>query len=177
MNPLMKAYQEGDATRMTIRFTLNGQTKVIHVPPERRLVDLIRTDFNLTGTKISCEVGRCGACMVIVDGKPMNSCLLMAYQIEGRSIDTIEGLTETDSRTRDLQELFLEEGALQCGYCTPGMIVSLTGCLNGDGDAGFEDLKEALSGNLCRCTGYGGIHRVISRVTENQDEKGREADV
>ena len=177
MNPLIKVHQEDDATRMTLRFTLNGETKAILVSPERRLVDLIRTDLNLTGTKISCEVGRCGACMVIVDGKPMNSCLLMAYQIEGRAIETIEGLTISDSRTQDLQDLFLEEGALQCGYCTPGMIVSLTGFLNGSQAPDYEDVKEALSGNLCRCTGYGGIHRVISRLTEDDEKKGCDRDV
>ncbi|MCL7747710.1 (2Fe-2S)-binding protein [Halalkalibacter alkaliphilus] len=151
-------------TEYLLSFELNGESVEIPVDPSRRLVDIIRTDLDLTGTKISCEIGRCGACMVLVDGKQQNSCLTMAYQCEGKKIQTIEGIS-TD-RMDPVQQAFLEEGGFQCGYCTPGMIVSLKALLKESSKATMEDLKEGLSGNLCRCTGYGGIYRVLRRLTD-----------
>ncbi|AOM84032.1 (2Fe-2S)-binding protein [Salisediminibacterium beveridgei] len=172
MKPVTKTLHHKEEDQgMTVQFTLNGEEVEQKLPPERRVVDLIRSDCGLTGTKVSCEVGRCGACMVLVDGRPMNSCLLMAYQIDGRRIDTIEGLSEKDSQVNHIQQLFLEEGALQCGYCTPGMIVSLSGYLKKKSDPSHEDLKDALSGNLCRCTGYGGIHRVLEQIADGSWKK------
>jgi carbon-monoxide dehydrogenase small subunit len=142
---------------------LNGKPVSLVVNPSRRLVDILRTDLDLTGTKISCEVGRCGACMVLIDGKQQNSCLMMAYQCEGKKVTTIEGINE--EKLDPIQQAFLEEGGFQCGYCTPGMIMSLKALLEEKPNSSFEELKEGLSGNLCRCTGYGGIYRVLRRLS------------
>lgn len=149
----------------SLTFELNGKKTLIEVEPSRRLVDLLRVDLDMTGTKVSCEIGRCGACMVLIDGKSHNSCLTMAYQCEGKKIQTIEGFQEDQMDT--LQQAFLEEGALQCGYCTPGMVISLKGLLKENETPTYEEMKESLSGNICRCTGYGGIHRVLSRLSSN----------
>jgi carbon-monoxide dehydrogenase small subunit len=140
---------------------INGMPVALDVSPSRRVVDLLREDLAMTGTKISCEIGRCGACMVLLDGQPVNSCLLMAYQVEGRSLTTIEGLAD-DTSLHPVQQAFLEEGGFQCGYCTPGMIISLAGLLNHNPAPTEEELTDGLAGNLCRCTGYGGIMRAAS---------------
>lgn len=145
----------------TITFVLNNKPVSMHADPSRRLVDILRNDLQLTGTKISCEIGRCGACMVLIDGKAHNSCLTMAFQCEGKNIETIEGISENNVDT--IQQAFLEEGGFQCGYCTPGMVVSLKALLNENKKPSFDELREGLIGNLCRCTGYGGIHRVLQR--------------
>lgn len=163
MIDLKKTLTKENPLPEAVSFTLNGEWSHFHVAPSRRLVDLLRTDLDMTGTKVSCEVGRCGSCMVLMDGKPVNSCLLMAYQCEGRSIQTIEGIR--DAKTDSIQGAFLEEGALQCGYCTPGMIISLKGLLNENEEPSYDELKHSLSGNICRCTGYGGINRVLFRLS------------
>lgn len=149
-------------SKFLLSMELNGNPISLEVDPSRRLVDIIRTDLNMTGTKVSCEMGRCGACMVLVDGKQYNSCLTMAYQCEGKRVMTIEGISE--ERTDPIQQAFLEEGGFQCGYCTPGMVISLKALLLEKPNSSFEELKEGLSGNLCRCTGYGGIYRVLRRL-------------
>jgi len=146
--------------------TVNGMPARLAVSPSRRLHAILRDDLRLTGTKTACEVGRCGACMVLVDGEPMNACLLMAYQCEGKSITTIEGLGNGELDA--VQRRFLEEGGYQCGYCTPGMIVSVKALLDAIEDPSDEEISEALSGNLCRCTGYGGIWRSVRRKTESE---------
>lgn len=144
--------------------TVNGRRETLDVPPSKRLLHVLRDELGLTGTKRSCEIGRCGACMVLVDGKPVNSCLAMAYQCEDRSVTTIEGLS-ADGLT-PVQQCFLEEGGYQCGYCTPGMVVSVTALLAACPAPSEERVAEALSGNLCRCTGYGGIRRAVQRAIE-----------
>ncbi|GIO10821.1 putative xanthine dehydrogenase subunit E [Cohnella xylanilytica] len=148
---------------------VNGRKIAIETPPARRLLSILRDDLGLTGTKRSCEIGRCGACMVLIDGKPRNSCLTMAYQCSGRSITTIEGLAD-EERLHPVQECFLEEGGYQCGYCTPGMIVSVKALLDDTPDPTMEQIEEALTGNLCRCTGYGGILRSVARAIERGGE-------
>lgn len=142
---------------------VNGKVLSLNVDPSRRLVDVIRSDLQLTGTKISCEMGRCGACMVLIDGKQQNACLTMAYQCENKEIQTIEGVC--DEKTELIQRAFLEEGGFQCGYCTPGMVISIKAMLEENPKPSFEVLKEGLTGNLCRCTGYGGIYRVLRRLS------------
>nr|WP_235820529.1 2Fe-2S iron-sulfur cluster-binding protein [Halalkalibacter krulwichiae] len=142
---------------------LNGDQVSIEVNPSRRLIDILRSDLCLTGTKVSCEMGRCGVCMVLIDGKQHNACLTMAYQCDGKKIVTIEGIAE--EKLDPIQQAFLEEGGFQCGYCTPGMIISLKALLQENCEPSFEELKEGLSGNLCRCTGYGGIYRVLRRLS------------
>lgn len=135
-------------------FTLNGEPVAVTAPPSRRLLDVLRHDLLLTGTKIGCEIGRCGACMVLLDGKPVNACLTMLYQVEGRRVTTIEGIAGGKDALHAVQRAFLEEGGYQCGYCTPGMIVSAAALLAERPDPTDEEIIEALSGNLCRCTGY-----------------------
>lgn len=153
-------------------FTLNGEPVAVTAPPSRRLLDVLRHDLLLTGTKIGCEIGRCGACMVLLDGKPVNACLAMLYQVEGRRVTTIEGIAGGKDALHAVQRAFLEEGGYQCGYCTPGMIVSAAALLAERPDPTDEEIIEALSGNLCRCTGYGGILRAVRRAAAI----GREAD-
>ncbi len=143
----------------TIRFNVNGSLVDLSVPATYRLVDILRNDLKLTGTKVSCEVGRCGACSVIVDGKLVNSCLVMAYQLEDAKVQTIESVS-TDT-LHPIQEAFLQGGALQCGYCTPGMIMALKSLLEEDNQPTKEEVLQGLSGNLCRCTGYEGILRAV----------------
>ncbi|MBB6732024.1 (2Fe-2S)-binding protein [Cohnella zeiphila] len=148
--------------------TVNGRPVRLRVPQAKRLLDIVREDLGLTGTKRSCEIGRCGACMVLLDGAPVNACLTMAYQCAGRDVVTIEGIAG-EEELHPVQRAFLEEGGYQCGYCTPGMIVSVKALLDAIPDPSPEEAEEALSGNLCRCTGYGGILRSVLRAIE----KGR----
>jgi Aerobic-type carbon monoxide dehydrogenase, small subunit CoxS/CutS homologs len=152
------------AERSVLSFTLNGEPVAVAAPPSRRLLDVLRHDLLLTGTKIGCEIGRCGACMVLVDGQPMNACLTMLYQVEGRRVTTIEGIAGGADAMHAVQLAFLEEGGYQCGYCTPGMIVSAAALLAEKPDPTDKEIIEALSGNLCRCTGYGGILRAVRRA-------------
>lgn len=147
---------------------INGAEQQLQVSPTTRLVDILRTHMNLTGTKISCEVGRCGSCMVLVDGDPVNSCLMMAYQCQGREITTIEGLSgEQQGDLHPIQQAFVEEGGFQCGYCTPGMVISTKALLDQHPQPTQEQIEIGLCGNLCRCTGYGGILRAVKRAGES----------
>lgn len=139
---------------------VNGSEASLLTSPAEKLVVLLRDRLGLTGTKLSCELGRCGACMVLLDGKAVNSCLVMAYQCNGKSITTIEGLAEGED-FHPVQQAFMKEGGFQCGYCTPGMIVSVKSLLDEHPKPTAEQIKEGLSGNLCRCTGYGGILRAV----------------
>ncbi|WP_207952102.1 (2Fe-2S)-binding protein [Paenibacillus turpanensis] len=138
-----------------------------------RLIDLLRGELALTGTKLSCEIGRCGSCMVLLDGKPVNSCLTMAYQCDGKRVTTIEGLAEGE-QLHPVQEAFLQEGGFQCGYCTSGMVISTAALLDAVPNPDQEQVLEALSGNLCRCTGYGSILRAVgtacTRVSKEKKE-------
>lgn len=146
--------------------SINGMDREIYAPPVKRLLSILRDDLALTGTKRSCEIGRCGACMVLIDGKPMNSCLTMAYQCEGKSIETIEGVSAAG--LDPIQQAFLEEGGFQCGYCTPGMIISVKALLDDNPDPTDDEIAEALSGNICRCTGYGGIWRAVKLAAQRR---------
>ncbi|MBW5448532.1 2Fe-2S iron-sulfur cluster binding domain-containing protein [Cohnella sp. CFH 77786] len=150
-------------SRLTLR--VNGAACEIAAPPSTRLLQVIREFIGLTGTKRSCEIGRCGACMVLVDGEPVNACLAMAYQVQGAEITTIEGIA-SGTELHPVQRAFLEEGGFQCGYCTPGMVLSVKALLDRSPDPSDEEVEEALSGNLCRCTGYGGIRRAVRRAIE-----------
>lgn len=143
---------------------VNGHPVSAEVPPSRRLLSFLREDLELTGTKRSCELGRCGACMVLIDGRPVNACLTMAYQCAGNEITTIEGLSEVG--LHPVQRAFLEEGGFQCGYCTPGMVISVVALLQENPQPSQDEVEEALSGNICRCTGYGGIMRAVNKAIE-----------
>lgn len=138
-----------------VSFVLNGKTIEIDSPPDRRVVDLLREDLGLTGTKEGCGAGECGACTVLVDGVSRLSCLMLAAQLEGRSITTIEGVgPEAESGLHPLQEAFVESGAVQCGFCSPGMVLAAVHLLQKSPDPTRLEIREGLSGNLCRCTGY-----------------------
>jgi len=138
---------------ITLKFKLNGKRVTIKTEPNIRLIDLLRDKFNLTGTKEGCGVGECGACTVLMDKKAVNSCLVLAPQVKGSSIETIESLAEGEL-LHPLQKNFLSHGAVQCGYCTPGMVLSSYALLNANPAPSEEEIKEAIAGNLCRCTGY-----------------------
>ncbi len=144
-----------------ISFTCNGRAVAVDVHPDMRAIDLLRDSLGLTGTKEGCGRGECGACTVLVDGRPVNSCLLFAAKLAGRSVVTIEGLAREDGTLHPIQEAFLAEGAVQCGYCTPGMILSAKALLDANPHPDVPAIEEALSGNFCRCTGYGKIVKAI----------------
>lgn len=148
-------------------FKVNGESLTLSLPPTFRLVDILRDVLSLTGTKTACEAGRCGACSVIMNGKLVNSCLVMAYQLENAEILTIESLAEKN--LHPIQEAFLEAGALQCGYCTPGMVMALKSLLDENEQPSREEVLAALSGNLCRCTGYEGILRAVALLTNKRE--------
>ena len=148
---------------MTLTVTINNELYEMQVPPCEPLTSVLRNYFQLTGTKESCGIGRCGACSILVEGELVNACLMMAYQAEGKSITTIEGLKQYS--LDEVQEAFLKEGGFQCGYCTSGMILAVKTLLDRNPNPKEEDIKEALAGNLCRCTGYGGILRAVQYLT------------
>ena len=152
-----------------IKLTINGREYEMTVSPNRTLVDLLRYDLGLTGTKKGCDMGDCGSCTVLMDGRPVNSCLVLAVQANGRDILTIEGL-ETDEGLHPLQESFIDHGAIQCGFCTPGMILSAKGLLDCNPNPDEVEIRTAISGNLCRCTGY----QKIVEAIEGAIERGRE---
>ncbi|MFQ5430415.1 MAG: molybdopterin-dependent oxidoreductase, partial [Phycisphaerae bacterium] len=154
----------------TCTLTVNRQAFPVAVRPGETLLDVLREKLHLTGTKKGCNVGDCGACTVLVDGEPMNSCLLLASEVEGKAVTTIEGLAANGELT-PLQRAFIHEGAIQCGFCTPGMILSATALLNRNPKPDTAEVKEALAGNLCRCTGYTGILRAVGRC-ENYRSNG-----
>ena len=136
-----------------IQITVNGASHDLLVEPNRTLAQVIREDLGLTGTKQGCEVGDCGACTVLLDGKPVNSCLILAVEANGHTVTTIEGLAG-DEGLHPLQSAFVNEGAIQCGFCTSGMILSANALLDQDRHPTREKIRQAISGNLCRCTGY-----------------------
>ena len=140
-----------------IRLTVNGAERQARVMPRLLLADLLREEFGLTGTHLGCEHGACGACTVLVDGEPVRSCLLFAVQADGCRVETVEGLAGPDGALHPLQEAFRARHALQCGFCTPGMLMTLTAYLREHPSPAEADIREILSGSLCRCTGYQNI--------------------
>ncbi len=151
---------------MKITFTLNGQPVTREAPPDRRVVDLLREDLGWTGTKEGCGTGECGACTIWVDGVPKLACLMLAAQLEGRAVITIEGLSPNGEPLHPVQEAFVEAGAVQCGFCTPGMVLTATHFLENHPAPTRAEVREALSGNICRCTGYQKIVDAVMRAAE-----------
>jgi carbon-monoxide dehydrogenase small subunit len=138
---------------LKIRFILNGKVTEIEAPPDRRVIDLLREDLGLTGAKEGCGSGECGACTILIDGETRLSCLMLSAQLEGRSLQTIEGIGQGDE-LHPVQESFVEHGAVQCGYCTPGMVLTSLSLLKRNPLPSRGEIRRAISGNLCRCTGY-----------------------
>jgi carbon-monoxide dehydrogenase small subunit len=151
-----------------IEFTLNGKLMEVEVPPHWTLLKLLREKLGLTGTKEGCGIGECGACTVLMDGMPVNSCLVLAPKVEGRKIETIEGLGSRDS-LHPLQKSFIDHGAIQCGFCTPGILMSSKALLGKISNPTREEIKEAISGHLCRCTGY---HQIIEAIENTLEVRG-----
>jgi aerobic-type carbon monoxide dehydrogenase small subunit (CoxS/CutS family) len=152
---------------MLIEFTLNGKAASIESPPDISLLDMLRDFVGLTGTKESCGVGECGACSVILDGEIINSCMVLAPQVIGRKVVTIEGIAGPDEKLNDMQQNFIDYGAVQCGFCIPGMILAGEALLMKNPEPTRLEIREAISGNLCRCTGYQQIVDAIE-VTAKQ---------
>lgn len=150
----------------SIVLTVNGREYQLEVETNRLLVDVLRDDLGLTGTKISCEIGVCGACTVLLDGRAVNSCLVLAVDVSGRQITTIEGLAR-DGQLHPLQESFVEHGAIQCGFCSPGMILSTKALLEENPRPDEREIRRAIAGNLCRCTGYTKIVEAVRHVAGN----------
>lgn len=157
---------------MQIEFIVNGKTERLDVPGGKRLLDVLREDLHLTGAKEGCGEGECGACTVLMDGEAVHSCMVLAGQISGHSVTTIEGLEE-DGRLGVLQNAFVEQGAVQCGYCTPGMIMSTAGLLNRTPAPTEEEIRVALSGNICRCSGYVQIVAAVKAAAQVLRQEGK----
>jgi aerobic-type carbon monoxide dehydrogenase small subunit (CoxS/CutS family) len=153
----------------TITFKLNGKDVECEAPEGATLLELLRRDFLLTGTKEGCSMGECGACTVIVDGEPVTSCLMMAAQADGTNVLTIEGLAK-EGELHPVQQAFLTEGGVQCGFCTPGMIMAAAALLERNGDPTVPDIHVGISGNLCRCTGYAKIVCAIQKAARLKRE-------
>jgi len=142
-----------DAQTIPVSFTLNGRLQEIEVEPHELLLDVVRERFGLTGVKLSCDVQVCGACTLLVDGRPVSACTTLAFEIRGRSVLTIEGLAD-NGNLHPLQQAFIDHGGFQCGFCTPGMILAAKALLDEIPNPTEEQLKHFMHGNLCRCTGY-----------------------
>jgi carbon-monoxide dehydrogenase small subunit len=156
---------------LTISFVLNGKLVEIEVQPWQTALAVLRDQLGLTGAKEGCGIGECGACTIIVDGLAVNSCLMLAAQLDGRTVETIEGLGE-EGHLHRLQESFLSHGAVQCGFCTPGMVMSAKALLDASARPDRAEIVEALSGNLCRCTGYAQIVQAVQE-TANRSPVGQ----
>ncbi len=159
--------------KQKISFVLNGSPAQIETDPARRVLDVLREDIGLTGTKEGCGQGECGACSIIVDGVVKLSCLMTAAQLEGRQAVTIEGIA-AGGVLHPVQQAFIEYGAVQCGFCTPGMVVSAVNFLDGNPAPTREQVREALSGNLCRCTGYQKIVDAVEGAAKKMREGGED---
>ena len=153
--------------RYPANLTVNGVPYPVEFEPDRSLLRAIRDDIGLTGTKEGCDDSECGACMVLVDGRPVNACSYLALQAVGREVTTVEGLAGANGELHPLQRAFLREGGVQCGFCTPGMLMSSKALLDANPSPTEHDVRQALGGNLCRCTGYSKIFRaVLSAASE-----------
>jgi aerobic-type carbon monoxide dehydrogenase small subunit (CoxS/CutS family) len=153
------------SARPLSRLRVNGSAVELSCPPERILLDLLREDLNLTGTKRGCDLGTCGCCTVWIDGRPVLSCLTLARLADGHEVTTIEGVTPAKGLSR-VQKAFVEHGATQCGFCTPGFVMTATALLRDRPDASREEIERAISGNLCRCTGFLKIVEAIQAAAE-----------
>jgi carbon-monoxide dehydrogenase small subunit len=151
--------------KRTLRFTLNGDPVEVEIDPHLTLLQLLRDKLELLGTKEGCGMGECGSCTVLLDGKTINSCIFPAWEVEGRTVTTIEGLTDAQGNLHPIQKAFVEYGAIQCGFCTPGMVLSAKALLDENPKPTEEEIRNGIAGNLCRCTGYLQIVQAIKAVS------------
>ena len=151
---------------ISVSATVNGATRTVDVEPRTLLLHMIREPLGLTGTHTGCETGQCGACTVLLDGQAVKSCMVLAAQVEGRNVTTIEGLAESSDSLHPLQTVFWEEHGLQCGYCTPGVLLSTLALLRDNPSPDDAEIRHALEGNICRCTGY---HNIVEAVKAAAD--------
>ena len=158
--------------RRIVRITINGLLREVAVPANRTLLDLLREDLDLTGTKHGCGEGDCGACTVLLDGEPVNACLVLAAEAEGREVTTIEGLAR-GALLHPVQQAFVDAGAVQCGYCTPGMVLVAAALVARNPSPTESDVRHALSGNFCRCTGYQKIVEAVLTASARVREAGQ----
>lgn len=162
--------------RYLVNLTVNGDEYTVVVKANTLLVNVLRDQLDLTGTKKGCELGDCGSCTVLLDGKPVNSCIVLAVEADGRNITTIEGVARSEKLDK-IQEAFVNNAAVQCGYCTPGMIMSARALLAKNPSPNEKEVREAISGNLCRCTGYVNIVKAVLEVSEeNQVKRGEQSE-
>jgi len=157
----------------SITVIVNGSAEFLTVPSSMTLLQMLREELALTGTKNGCEAGECGACTVLVDGEPVNSCMMLAVEVDGREVTTVEGLARLygdGKQLSPLQETFVEHNAVQCGFCTPGMLISAHALLERSPDPTEEEIREALVGNLCRCTGYLRIIQAVQTAAARKEE-------
>lgn len=155
-----------------INLTVNGRTMAKRVPARRTLLDFLRGDLGMTGTHAGCEHGVCGACTVIVDGVATRSCLMFAVQADGHDVRTIESVSEDDGTFSRVQQAMHDAHGLQCGFCTPGIVMTMTAMTQGDATPTKDDMIDAMSGHICRCTGYQGIRKAIAALTEGEKVDG-----
>ena len=160
----------------TVHFTLNGKPTERHVDVRASLTDMLRNDYRMTSVKKGCEVGECGACTVIINGEAFDSCIYLAVWAEGKEITTLEGLLGPNGELSDIQEAFIEETAIQCGFCSPGFILSAWEILNTGKEYTDDELRKLLSGHLCRCTGYENIFRAVKKTMLRRLGKYEEAE-
>ena len=156
--------------KFSVTLTVNGESFTREVEPRMLLSDFIRHELNLTGTHVGCEHGVCGACTILVNNRPVRSCLIFAPQVDGLEIETVEGLADDDGQLHPLQEAFRECHALQCGFCTPGILMTMKAFLERDAAPNEAEIREALSGNLCRCTGY---QNIVAAIKTTAEQSGR----
>lgn len=159
----------------TVQFTLNGKQVERTVDVRASLTDMLRGEFHLDSVKMGCEVGECGACTVIIDGETFNSCIYLAVWAEGKNIRTLESLTGPNGELSDIQQAFVEEAAIQCGFCTPGFIMTSVEILESGKDYTDDELRKLLSGHLCRCTGYENILRAVKKAIRKTQERRKNA--
>jgi carbon-monoxide dehydrogenase small subunit len=151
--------------KQILHLRVNNQSYEVYAPIHKTLLEVLREDLNLTGTKHGCELGECGACTVLIDGEPVLACLVLPVEVQGREITTVEGLAE-GTTMHPLQTAFAELGAAQCGYCTPGMLLTSKALLDHNPHPTRDEIKHALSGNLCRCTGYTKIYEAVEQASK-----------
>jgi aerobic-type carbon monoxide dehydrogenase small subunit (CoxS/CutS family) len=169
----MTMLRRSDLQTLPVSFTLNGKLQELDVEPHELLLDVIRDRLGLTGAKRSCDVQVCGACTLLVDGRPVSACTTLAFEVRGRSVMTIEGLAE-NGKLHPLQQAFIEHGGFQCGFCTPGMILAAKALLDENPRPTEEELKHFMHGNICRCTGYKKIIESIMAAAKNMSESGQQ---